>query len=164
MPLVFAAWSALSAWSIGRIVSAGARVSGSIVLLGLCLAAGAGMKGAFNQKLGDNGLGVAAVCAGLAAGALLLRGAIGPGSIGVICAMLGVIVSCGTLMADKPSWWATIGLGLVAPAAWAADAIVARRLGKLTGAIVRIAPAVVVAIAAVAPGVWALIQFARGNG
>ena len=164
VPLVFAAWSALGAWSIGRVVGGGARMSGSIVLLGLSLAVGAGMKGAFNQKLGDNGLGVAAVCAGLAAGALLLRGSIGPGSIGVICGMLGVIVGCGTLMADKPSWWIAIGLGLVAPTAWAADVLAARRMGKVAGSLVRIAPAAVVAIAAVAPGVWALIQFARGNG
>ncbi len=164
VPLVFGAWSALGAWSVGSVVRRGARISGAIVLVGLCAAVGAGMTGTFNQELGKNGFAIAAVTAGLALGVLTLRGAIGPGAISVICAMLGTIVACGTLMGHDVPWWVPAGLGCVGPSAWLADVVVARRMGAVGGAVVRVGVAALLAAAIVAPGILALLKFANGEG
>ena len=163
-PLAFGLWSAAGAWSVGSVVRRGARISGAIVLVGLCAAVGAGMTGTFNQELGKNGFAIAAVTAGLALGVLTLRGAIGPGAIGVICAMLGTIVACGTLMGHDVPWWVPVGLGCVGPSAWVADVLVARKMGAFGGGAVRVGVAALVAAAVVAPGIWALLQFASGKG
>lgn len=160
VPVVFGAWSAVSAWALGRLVRppTAAGKSAAVVLVGLCAAVGAGLLGTGSKDMGLDGFACAAASAGLVIGLLIVRGSAGPGAIGVACGMLGALLACGVMLSSTP-WWVAGVLGCVAPAAVVADVVIGRKLGNVGGAVVRVGAAAVVAAIAVGPGIWSLLKF-----
>lgn len=147
------------AWSLLRVQSRVGPKTHAVLIVGVLVAIAVGLLGTGSKKLGELGMGVAAVAIGAAAVVLVMRRTQIPSALTVLlCGISAALLMTGRVFSTTPLW-VVLGLMAVPLVAIVVDSVFARRLGDAKRSIAVIGISAIMALGVCAPGLKGLLAF-----